>query len=141
MDLKKSEAILSLEDAISQGYVVAGPQIYEVYRGCNIYGYDLSGSRIKGQVFTVRVEITERFTANYLGNHSLHTFGQSCTLQIEHGMHGLGGKQCIHVFTSEVFSKAIEDARRWTDFWFWMHPAPRSRRQHRLETISNIQPA
>lgn len=132
-------SFVSLDDAIAAGFVVAGPRLYQKYRGCLIHGHDISGRGIKGYSFAIRVEVPEDFTTNYMGVFSDRLFGQSIEVKLSREWSGGAGGQYIQagsgssgtrqlqMFKGDVYNSAIVAARGWTDAWFRAHPDAISR--------------
>lgn len=127
-------SFVSLDDAIAAGYVVAGPRLYQKYRGCLIHGHDISGRGIRGYSFAIRIEIPEDFTANYMGVFSDRLFGESIEVKLarewskgsggagSRDLIGSGGTRHLQMFAADVYNSAIVAARGWTDAWFRAHP-------------------
>ncbi len=129
-------SFVSLDDAIAAGFVVAGPRLYQKYRGCLIHGHDTSGRGVRGHSFAIRIEIPEDFTSNYMGVFSDRMFGKSIEVKLVRewnngtgGLHtqagigtGSGSARHLQMFAGDVYNSAIVAARGWTDAWFRAHP-------------------
>lgn len=129
----------SLNDAIANGFVLAGEREYLAYRGCKIFGFDTSGRGLKGLAYGIRVEVPEELTSNYMGVRSEKDFGQSVEVKIvgwsslEAGGAGRQGPgaRTAQMFDPGTFAEAVRTGKEWTDKWFRAHPEAIARMNER----------
>lgn len=129
----------SLNDAIANGFVLAGEREFLAYRDCKIFGFDNSGRGLKGLAYGIRVEVPEELTSNYMGVRSEKDFGKSVEVKVvgwsslEAGGAGRqgSGARTVQMFEPVTFAEAIRAAKEWTDKWFRAHPEAITRMNER----------
>lgn len=119
--MSKAISFSSVNEAVSQGFVIAARKEYQTYKGCSIYGHDNSARGFAGISFGLRVEIPEDFTTNYLGTRSDKIFGKTVNVSVP-SRGSTGSAQLLLMFEPQVFHEALVSARAWTDAWFHAHP-------------------
>lgn len=117
----------TVKEAQSAGFVLAvRDRQVSMHRGCRIYCADAMWSRQVKAPFSLRAEIPDEYTANYLGVRSEQFFGSSEAVRIEVGDLGSigamvsleNGIKMIEMFTPPTLQTAIDDSREWIDKWF-----------------------
>lgn len=127
----------SIDDAISNGFVLASTRTYTTYRKCIIFGFDTSYPGMKGHSYGIRTEVPDDFTRTWLGALS-PPFGQSVEVSIGGSFAGMsGGKRQmdgarkVQMFTQQDFNDAVRSAKAWADAWFRVNPEAMARYNER----------